>query len=561
MMAAPAPLRVMKVSSHALVLPALLLSVVSLSPRANSQTKTESKTDYATVSGKVTIKGKPAAGIVVGMRVNRPDESSSTYKAKTDQEGVYRITRVASGSYFVAPVAPTFVIADSASNPQGQSVIINESENVDGINFDLVSGGVITGKVTDSEGHPLIEERVTLMPADENNQRRQPFISGLSTDDRGMYRIFGVPAGRYKVSVGDPRFRGMNRRQVSAQTFYPDVTDAAKGGIVNVEEGSESTKIDITVGEAPQGYAVTGRVVDGDSGTPVANVFMQLTRIEIIDGSNTSGYPEYLDARSDGQGQFRLTNVRAGKYDVSISPPEDSDVRAEAPLRFDVIDQDVNGLVIKTTRGATIAGTIVFEGGKNNPPQTSQMWIMVYTRSDGTPGVSSGRSVRIKPDGTFFAGGLAAGIANLNVEIPNAKGFTLARIERDGVVQSSGIQIQNGEHVSGVRLVMTFSSGSIRGVVRLENGTLPPTARLLVQIMKAGDQTPFPRAAEVDARGHFLIDGLPAGSYEIRVMAYAPEWQQQRRRPPMSVKQIVTVNESGATDVTLILDLTPPSSQ
>jgi 5-hydroxyisourate hydrolase-like protein (transthyretin family) len=550
----------MRLPSHALIVPALLLSVVCLSQRASSQTKPESKTADATVSGKVTIKGKPAAGIVVGMRVNRPDEFSSTYKAKTDQEGVYHINKVPAGSYFVAPVAPTFVVPDSSNSSGGQSVIINESENVDGINFDLVSGGVITGKVTDSEGHPLIEERVTLMPADENNQRRQPFINGLSTDDRGVYRIFGVPAGRYKVSVGDPRFRGMNRRQVSAQTFYPDVSDAAKAGIVNVEEGSESTKIDITVGEAPQGYAVAGRVVDGDSGAPVANVFIQLTKIEIVDGSNTRGFPEYLDARSDAQGQFRLTNVRAGKYDVSISPPEDSDVRAEAPLRFDVIDQDVNGLVIKTTRGATIAGTIVFEG-KNNPPQTSQMWIMVYTRNESTPGFSSARSVRVKPDGTFFAGGLAAGIANLNVEIQNAKGFTMARIERDGVVQSSGIQIQNGEHVSGVRLVMTFSSGSIRGVVRLENGTLPPTARLLVQIMKAGDQTPFPRAAEVDARGHFLIDGLPAGTYEIRVLAYAPEWQQQRRRPPMSVKQIVTVNESGATDVTLTLDLTPPPKQ
>ncbi len=253
----------MKVSSHILILPALLLSVVCLSQRANSQSKTETKATDATVSGKVTIKGKPAAGIIVGMRMSRPDELATTYKAKTDQEGVYRITKVVSGSYSVAPVSPTFVAADSVNNPQGQSVIINESENVDGINFDLVPGGVITGKVTDNEGRPLIEERVTVMPADESNQRRPPSISGMMTDDRGVYRIFGVPAGRYKVSVGDPRFyRGTGRRQITAQTFYPDVTDAAKAGIVSVEEGSESTKIDIAVGEAPQGYSVAGRVVD-----------------------------------------------------------------------------------------------------------------------------------------------------------------------------------------------------------------------------------------------------------------------------------------------------------
>jgi protocatechuate 3,4-dioxygenase beta subunit len=549
----------MKVSSHALILSALVLSVACLSQRANSQTRTESKTDTATVSGKVTIKGKAAAGIVVGMRLSRPDQYASTYKAKTNQEGIYRITNVASGSYLVMPVAPALVMTDSLNNPQGQSVIVNENENADGINFELAPGGVITGKVSDSEGHPLIEERVSLAPADQRDQRGPFFNNSMTTDDRGVYRIFGVPAGHYKVSVGDPRFGGSNRRQVAVQTFYPDVTDVAKAGIVNIEEGSEANKIDITVGEAPQGYAVTGRVIDEESGAPVAKLFILLMRIETIDASNTHNSTEYLDSQTDAQGQFRLPNIRPGKYELTIYPPDDSDVRAEAPVKFDVMDQDVSGLVVKTTKGATITGTVVFEGGKNNPAQPPQpMWIMVYTRNENNnTGTSSNRSVRLKPDGTFFAGGLAAGIANLSVQaMGNTNGYSLARIEHDGVVQPNGIQIQNGEHVSGVRLVMTFSNGSIRGVVRIENGTLPPTTRMFIQIMKAGEQTPF-RGAEVDARGHFLVEALPPGSYELRIMAFGPELQQQRRLPPISAKQIVIVNESGATDVTLTLDLTP----
>lgn len=550
----------MKVSSHALILPALVLSVACLSQRAHSQTRTESKTDNATVSGKVSIKGKPAAGIVVGMRMSRPDQYSSTYKAKTDQDGVYRITKVASGSYLVAPVAPAFVMTESANNPQGQSVIVSENENIDGINFELTPGGVITGKVSDSEGHPLIEERVALMSADGHVQRGPLFINAVATDDRGVYRIFGVPAGRYTVSVADPRLGGGARRQVAAQTYYPDVTDVAKAGIVNVEEGSESTKIDITVGEAPQGYTVTGRVVDEESGAPVAGVYIQLMVIEIIDGNNTRSSSRYVDARTDAQGQFRLPNTQPGKYDLTIYPPDDSDVRAGAPVRFDVIDQDVSGLVVKATKGATIAGTVVFEGGKNGPAQSAApMWIMVYTRNENNNGgINSNRTVRLKPDGTFFAGGLAAGLVNINIQPGgnNINGYSLTRVERDGVVQPNGIQIQNGEHVSGVRLVMTFSSGSIRGVVKIENGTLPPTARMFIQIMKAGEQTPSPRAAEVDARGHFLMEGLPAGSYELHLIAFAPEWQQQRRVPP-TAKQIVTVNEGEAADVTLTLDLSP----
>lgn len=550
----------MKLPAHAMILFLLLLSAGSLSELANSQTKSESKLAEATVSGKVTIKGKPAAGIVVGMRLSRPDEFSSTYKAKTDQEGVYRITKVAGGSYFVTPVAPAFVIAGSGNETLGQSVIITEGENVDGIDFDLVPGGVITGKVVDSEGRPMIEEQVIVTPVDQRDQRRG-FLNPMSTDDRGMYRIFGVPAGRYRVSVGDPRFGRGDRRRILAQTFYPNVTDSAKAGIVEVKEGSEANKIDITIGDAPQGYTVTGRVVDGESGTPVVRAYIQLTRIEVIDSSNTRGYGEYVDVRTDAQGQFRLTNVRPGKYDLTASAAEESNIRADAPVRFDLIDQDVSGLVIKTTTGGTVEGTIVFEGSKKNPaPAPGQFWLMVYTRSEGDSGVvTSSRGARVKPDGTFFAGGLAAGLATFNVEMPNNKGFNLTRVERDGVALTNGIPVQKGDHISGLRLVMTFSSGTIRGAVRVENGTLPSTARILVQINKAGDQAPLPRGAEVDARGHFLIEGLPPGSYELRALAYAQEWQ--RRRPPMSVKQIVTVNEGAATDVTLILDLTPPPNQ
>jgi hypothetical protein len=561
-MSAPSPLKVMKLPSRALIVLAIPFCLVTLSQRANSQIKTESKAAEATVSGKVTIKGKPAAGIVVGMRLARSDESSFTYKARTDQEGNYRMTKVASGSYVVAPVAPAFVIADSGNSPAGQKVLITESENVDWLNFDLVPGGVITGKVIDPEGRPLIEGLVILTPTDERGQRQIFFDQ--ETDDRGVYRFFGVPAGRYKVSVEYPRRVSAHPRQAPVQTFYPDVTDIAKADVVEVKEGSEANKVDITIGETPRGYSVMGRVVDGENGMAVSNAWVSLSRIEVIDANSTRRRYE-AELRSDAQGQFRLTNIQPGKYDLTIAPPEDSNLRVDAPLRFDLIDQDISGLVVKTSRGASVAGTVVFEGSKNSSAQPlPQMWLSLYTRSDSPKSsVSSSSQTRVKADGTFFAGGLPAGIVNFQVEADNNNGFTLTRVERDGVAQPSGIQIQNGENVSGLRLVMTFSSGAIRGVVRIENGALPPTGRIIIQVMKADEQTPLPRGVEVDARGHFLIESLPAGSYELQAMAYAPEWQNKRSpvRQSVSVKQIVTVSEGAASEVALTLDFTPVPNQ
>src|SRR5258706_5683266 len=78
------------------------------------------------VSGKVTIKGKAAPGIVVGVRVSQPMTGyEPTYKGTTDQEGRYRISDVAPGSYEVAPVAPAFVVSE-ATNPRGQTVVLTE---------------------------------------------------------------------------------------------------------------------------------------------------------------------------------------------------------------------------------------------------------------------------------------------------------------------------------------------------------------------------------------------------------------------------------------------------
>ena len=533
------------------VFAALLFCVACLAERSNAQTKSDTG---ATLSGKVTIKGKPAPGLVVGMRLTRPEGLSPTYKAKTDREGNYRITKIAAGSYLVTPIAPNLALNGAPDYQQGQSVIINEGENVEDINFELVPAGVITGKVTDSEGRPLIEEPVTLINADNNNPRL-PFNTQM-TDDRGIYRIFGVPAGRYRVSVGDPRFGRGPRRQVPIQTFYPNVTEAAKAEIVEVSEGSEATKIDIVVGETPTTYTLSGVVLDAESSAPITNVDVLLTRIEVVDANNTRGYSEYINARPDAQGRFQLTNIRPGKYEVSAYPGKDSDVRMDAPVRIDVVDQDVSGLTLKMTHGVSITGTVAFEG-KNTPAQMpSMMWVMVNTRTDGNPGQSSSRQVRVSPDGSFYAGGLLAGAANLNVEIPSGKGFSLARVERDGVVQPDGrIQIQNGEHVSGVRLVVTYSNGTIRGAIRFENGTLPPTARVFVQVIKEGEQTPLPRGGQVDARGHFLIEGLAAGNYELRAIVYGVP---ALRRPAMSIKQLVTVNENEPVDVTLTVDLAPP---
>ncbi len=509
-----------------LPVPLTIISALSLCfglfcQRANAQTGSTTKNADATISGKVTSKGKPAAGVVVGLRLSEPNQFDSTFKATSDQEGKYRITNVPRGSYYVAPVAPAFVISD-VNKSSGQSLVITEGDNVEGIDFDLVKGGVITGKVTDTDGHPIVEEQVSLLSADYPRSGPSFHVPGnFQTDDRGIYRMFGIRPGRYKVSLGEENIgvhRGFGTGRSLPITFYPDANDAAKATVIEVGEGTEATKIDITVAPAGQAFSVIGRVVDGETGKPVPNVAIYLEKILIIDANSRSGYGGATDVRSNADGEFRLEKLPAGKYSISIQPPPESDLRAE-PVAFDVIDQEVTGLLIKTATGASLSGIVTLEGtrDRNTVGALAPIWISVHLRNEGL-GFTSNQPAQIKPDGSFRIGGLLAGNVTFSVgswgPTGNAKVITISRVERDGGVQPNGIQVQTGERISGIRIVAAYSSGSIRGVVKVENGTLPPSGDLVVGLNKVGDANwNSGGGTAVDARGHFLIEGLAAGTY------------------------------------------------
>ena len=540
------------------IIPTLLLCYAVFSPRGHSQTQAK-KNATATVSGNVTVKGKPAPGVVVGLRLNQSPLVDSTLKATTDEEGKYRVVDVPAGSYQVAPIAPAFVISD-VTRPYGQSLIIAEGDNIAGIDFDLLRGGVITGKVTDADGRPVVEEEVTLSAGD--------YASGsfhvpgyFQTDDRGIYRMFGLRPGRYKVSVGEENvgvYRRYGNRRSLPITFYPNATEAVKAAVIEVGEGTEATNIDITIGSAAQSFSVSGRVLESETGKPVPNVTIGLSKILIIDKSSSSSSGGSTEVRSNSDGAFRLEKLAAGKYSISIEPAPESDFRAES-VTFDLVDQDVAGLVIKTTAGASLSGTVSLEGARDrDPTRAAPSWISVRLRNDSL-GYFSHVQAQIKPDGSFRIGGLPAGTVGFSVgswsPTGNATPIPISRVERDGVVQPNGIQVQSGEHMTGIRVVAAYASGSIRGVVKTENGTLPASGQLVVVLSKVGDANwnNDGGGTAADARGHFLIEGLATGLYEVTVTAYVPEWRGRR-----TIKQTVTVTDDSATDVLLTLDLTPP---
>jgi len=253
---------------------------------------------------------------------------------------------------------------------------------------------------------------------------------------------------------------------------------------------------------------------------------------------------------TDAQGKFKITEVRPGDYELSVYSSADSDLRQGEPVAFKLVDADVNDLVLKLIRSALISGTVVVEGSRKPVPDVKARLIVMAYAKDGGSSWSSG--TQVKPDGTFAISAAMAGTVTLRVgDSDGHNGFTLTRIERDGLVQPNAIQLGATEHLTGLRLFVTYTSGSISGQVKISSGVLPPGARIVLQLARAEEPNFGFGGIEADARGHFLFEGVAAGSYELMTMVYAPSF-----RFGGVTRQTVTVTDGAVTDVTVNVDLT-----
>src|SRR5687768_15072183 len=195
-----------------------LLLVVPFS--AQAQTAPAGAKPTGTISGKVTMNDKGVADILIAAQsLDRPMQQSVA-RTKSDAGGRYRLTGLPAGQYQIMAIAPALVSAEGSGTPGyrfGKSVVLASGEDADDVDMKIVQGGVITGRVTDADGKPVIEERINLQSVDQaGNPNNQAGVASWNfqmsqTDDRGIYRIYGLSAGRYRVSVGSTEGGFMTR--------------------------------------------------------------------------------------------------------------------------------------------------------------------------------------------------------------------------------------------------------------------------------------------------------------------------------------------------------------
>jgi hypothetical protein len=526
------------------------------------------------ITGRVMQGGNPASGIILLLTRSVSDrqamqvalEGAPIVKAVTDEDGRYRFSGLEAGRYEVSPFSPSAIVSSG-----NRLATLADGDSVAGIDFDLSPGGVITGTVTTADGKPVIGEAISVFPVSPTDGVKSPNPGSdtFITDDRGVYRIYGLDPGRYVVGVGTGNQGGgspFTLHATHAQTFYPGVTVRDRAGIVDVAAGAEASRIDIKLGQPSQTYQANGRVLD-DAGKPVANVVVICGSMPAENGSVT---PSISTLHTNSKGEFKAEGLTPGRYTASANFMYDpgSNLYSDA-ARFEVKNADVAGVEVKVHKGLSLSGVAALEG-TDDPgimERLSQLELWATVVSPESSGYSLSRS-KIMPDYSFRLGGLRPGKVQIMLNtITQASPFAILRIEQNGVPQREGIELGVGDQVSGIRVVFGYGNCVIRGLVSVQGGELPKDTTLDVFAVPSGEDEESLQPAlggfgfagthnsHVDSSGRFRIDGLVPGQYDVTVTA--PQLPGNSNVPlhyPFA-KQSVAVTSGGDVEVNLVLDL------
>jgi beta-lactamase regulating signal transducer with metallopeptidase domain len=156
------------------------------------------------LSGKVSLPdGRPARDVIVRVEASLPYPYGSEWLARTAEDGTYSLNVLPERAYTVA------VEDDSWVAPSRSNVVVREGRPVDGLDFALVLGTLVHGRVTEGvDGKPsvgtgvaLTEEGPLLPKEFRTGLRTARFTRSTLTDGEGRYRIRAVP-GLYTLRAG-----------------------------------------------------------------------------------------------------------------------------------------------------------------------------------------------------------------------------------------------------------------------------------------------------------------------------------------------------------------------
>lgn len=506
-----------------------------LIPQALAQTDTQSSefvTNPATVSGKISVEGKAAANVAIGITkasAARDDKPQAT--AKTDADGKFSLGNLPAGSYYLRPDIPGFIFPNEKDTKsfryEGKQIVLEAGENLENADIKLVRGAVITGRLTDSEGKPLISEQIRIETFNEKGEKiyaRYDYYAGQGlTDDLGIYRFYGLQAGKYLISFGlDAKKGGINeangvtKKSYYSLIYYPSVQNEKDAKTVEINTGETAENIDLRMSKKSPAFAISGKLYDEATGKPFEKA--QAYAMAIPGEEDVDGFSSGDSIKENGD--FKLKGFLPGKYILKIRFFGEPETEFFSPSTdVEITDKDLANLKIYAKKGLSISGVAKLENKSqaNIPVILSNIGLVMYgDQFNLAKTFTSWRQTQIKSGGAFRFAALQPG----EVEISTGArilGLKIAKIEKDGVPFEK-INLVEGQSIKDLVISIRYGTNRLQGEIRFEGGEVPGDSEVRL-IANPTERGRLDRSAAIaDDRGKFLLEGLTPEQYEVKVI-------------------------------------------
>ncbi|HXF41779.1 MAG TPA: carboxypeptidase regulatory-like domain-containing protein [Blastocatellia bacterium] len=547
----------------------------------NAEVRAAAPAQSGSIRGRVLADGsRPVADAsVLAFPLNIAANPQSAFSSllrpsNSDADGKFSLTGLRPGAYSLVASAPGYVLSDADAKEFYRTG--------DNVSITLSKGAVITGRVTNSTGEVVvgaIVRAIKIREIDNKPSRARPgFLSGIvdslnamlgsfKTDDRGIYRIYGLTSGVYQVAAGGRgesmvNFSGAGIYDGDAPTYYPSSTiDTASE--VEVRAGDEAVAIDIRYRDH-RGHTISGSVT-GAAGSNQAGISVMITRAgnSIVEGNG------FVSPMSKERG-FAVDGLLDGEYTaIAIANPsgimiegsESLSTQMSPPRRVTVSGADVTGVELTLEPLAALSGTVTIEPTSpsalkeacKNPPHFYKQEIVIDARGEGKSKpeddalqrLTAFRRTTPNDQSEFTVGFLRPGVYRPEAQLPSENLFIKSMTippampnEKRIDAARTGVRLKAGEKVKGLILTIGEGAAGLKGRVVTGEENKPPSektrAYLIPAEADAADTVLRYLEADVTVDGAFSLSNLPPGSYWLVSREVTASDQDDAARNPIA---------------------------
>jgi hypothetical protein len=439
--------------------------------------------------------------------------------ATTDPQGRFEIKELPAGRYSISASKAGYVNMQfgqrRADQPGGGTILdVLDNQIVEKINFALPRGGVITGKIVDEFGDPIAGVQVSAQRSRFiNGSRRMMAAGGDNTDDTGSYRIYGLAPGEYFVSgtfrapmFMMPGMTSSNEPDGYAPSYYPGTPNMAEAQRIVIKGGQELTAVNFALA-ATRLARIRGRVTNS-GGEPVGGMMIMVSSVD----PNSMMMPMMGRAQTRPDGTFEVPGMSQGTYSVSARSMGNPMAAEVGQARVTVGGDDIDGVMIVMSRGATARGVVVTDEGTALPVRADQIRVYVQ-QTDPNPDFSmGGMPPTVNDDHSFEISGLF-GPRLVRGSLAESGMWSLkAVLWRDQDVTDTPIDFIPGQSIDGLQIVFTRKATEVTGQVRDDRGQPALGTQVVIFPADPGRWTfasRYMRMTSVDQQGRYSVKNLP----------------------------------------------------